>query len=240
MIWEYFNPLSAAICLQQKTSTDNKLRGHLWMAANVKMSVTRRYLTAWENNLCAKWMAVWLVSTPVHLAACLAWAWSHLAWTRQQWAKVLFTDQSHFARSFHDICIWLWREQFHDANVSVINMVVDLSWFEVEWGWPIEPPSLQSARHAWPHRVLDQLYQFLQQELQAIPHVTLRTLAASLWQWCDTYYTAACPLQLSLAYILANGAHTIFTILVWSMTFLIFENVGNVIQIWKGFCWNDW
>ena len=42
------------------------------------------------------------VLTARHLAARLQWAQRHFHWGRQQWARVLFSDESRFNLSHHD------------------------------------------------------------------------------------------------------------------------------------------
>ena len=37
-----------------------------------------------------------------HRTRCLAWARQHVTWTRQQWGRVLFSDESRFTLSFND------------------------------------------------------------------------------------------------------------------------------------------
>ena len=58
--------------------------------------------------------------TRTHRAARLAWARRHLAWTRQQWSRVIFSDESRYTLSFNDGRIRVWRrpgERFLDATV---------------------------------------------------------------------------------------------------------------------------
>ena len=55
--------------------------------------------------------------TARHLAARLQWAQRHFRWGRQQWARVLFSDESRFNLSHHDRRIRLYRrrgERFAD------------------------------------------------------------------------------------------------------------------------------
>ena len=42
------------------------------------------------------------VLTARHRAACLQWAQHHFRWGRQQWARVLFSDEARFNLSHHD------------------------------------------------------------------------------------------------------------------------------------------
>ena len=48
----------------------------------------------------------------------------YLAWTKQQWSKVLFLNESQFTLSFNDGRIHVWRrpgQHFHDAAVRQHN-----------------------------------------------------------------------------------------------------------------------
>ncbi|GBL93667.1 Transposable element Tcb2 transposase [Araneus ventricosus] len=43
----------------------------------------------------------------------------HVSWTRQQWASVLFTDESRFTLESDSECLLIWREQrtrYHQSN----------------------------------------------------------------------------------------------------------------------------
>ncbi|GFT04261.1 transposable element Tcb2 transposase [Trichonephila clavipes] len=49
----------------------------------------------------------------------LCWAREHVSWTQQQWASVLFTDESRFTMESDSGCILIWREQrtrYHQSN----------------------------------------------------------------------------------------------------------------------------
>ena len=49
----------------------------------------------------------------------LSWAREHVSWTRQQWASVLFTDESRFTRESDSGRVLIWREQstrYHQSN----------------------------------------------------------------------------------------------------------------------------
>ena len=87
--------------------------------ANICTQTVRNRLH--ENNLRARRPAVRSRLTPAHRVRRLAWARQHLGWTRQQWAAVLFTDESRFTISFHDGRNRVWRrrgERFQDATIQ--------------------------------------------------------------------------------------------------------------------------
>ncbi|GBM05996.1 hypothetical protein AVEN_109221-1 [Araneus ventricosus] len=49
----------------------------------------------------------------------LCWAREHVSWTRQQWASVLFTDESRFTLHSDSGRLLIWREQrtrYHQSN----------------------------------------------------------------------------------------------------------------------------
>ena len=107
--------------LRQRTATANNLRGQLRATANVVISDQTVRNRLREVNLRARRPAVRPVLTPAHRVAHLAWARAHVAWTRQQWARVLFSDESCFTRLFHDGRTRVWRRpgtRFQNANVQ--------------------------------------------------------------------------------------------------------------------------
>ena len=64
-----------------------------------------------------------LVRVPLtqrHRRACLNWARAHLAWTRQQWSRVVFTDESRFDLQAADGRLRLWRRKGERFNVPNI------------------------------------------------------------------------------------------------------------------------
>ena len=106
--------------LRSRTATANTLRGQLRAASNITVSDQTIRNRLHEANLRSRRPAVRPPLTPAHRAARLAWARRHLAWTRQQWSRVLFTDESRFTMSFNDGRIRVWRrpgERFNDAVV---------------------------------------------------------------------------------------------------------------------------
>ncbi|GFU99425.1 transposable element Tcb2 transposase [Trichonephila clavipes] len=50
----------------------------------------------------------------------LCWAREHVSWTQQQWASVLFTDESRFTMESDSGRLLIWREQrtrYHQSNI---------------------------------------------------------------------------------------------------------------------------
>lgn len=266
--------------LRQRTATANALRTQLRAASNVTVSDQTIRNRLREANLRSRRPAVRPVLTRAHRAARLAWARRHLPWTRQQWARVLFTDESRFARSFHDGRTRVWRrqgERYHDVNVMThdhfgggsllvwggMAMSYRTPLYQVQGNlngvgyrddilrplvlpaleamgtgailqddnarphrarvvnnflqqqevirmdWPARSPDLNPIEHLWdvlgrrlrenhpPAADLNQLFMFLEQEWQAIPQMTPRTLVQSMRLRC-------------LECIEANGGHTRF------------------------------
>ena len=59
------------------------------------------------------------VLTACHRAARLQWAKRHFRWERQQWARVIFSDESRFNLSHHDGGIRVFRRR---GNVLLITV----------------------------------------------------------------------------------------------------------------------
>ncbi|GBL74437.1 Transposable element Tcb2 transposase [Araneus ventricosus] len=60
-----------------------------------------------------------VVCPPQQRRARLCWAREHVSWTRQQWAFVLFTDESRFTLESDSGSLLIWREQrtrYHQSN----------------------------------------------------------------------------------------------------------------------------
>lgn len=108
------------MALRDRTATANAIRAQLRATSNVTVSDQTIRNRLHEANLHSRRPAVRPRLTQVHRAARLAWSRRHLAWTRQQWSMVLFTDESRFTMSFTDGRIHVWRrprERFQDATV---------------------------------------------------------------------------------------------------------------------------
>ena len=74
------------------------------------------------------------VLTARHRAARLQWAQRHFRWGRQQWAPVLFSDESRFNLSHHDDRIRVFRrrgERFADNCLTETDLEVGVLWHGV-------------------------------------------------------------------------------------------------------------
>ena len=264
--------------LRDRTVTAPMLRHRLMQAANVNVSVSTVRNRLHEFDLQSRRPAIRIPLTPDHRQVRLAWCRHHQHWNRQQWSRILFTDESRFTVSFNDGRRRVWRrpgERFTDATIrevdrygggsvmvwggfhlhgrtplhviqgsltgqryrdEIISPIVQPALQAIGPGatlqddnapphrahvvrdffqqqgiprmdWPARSPDLAPIEHLWDvlgRRVADnhpppadvaQLTQFLQQEWQAIPQETLRTLVHSMRQRCRE-----CVAQ--------NGGHT--------------------------------
>ncbi|UYV78948.1 hypothetical protein LAZ67_17000439, partial [Cordylochernes scorpioides] len=62
--------------------------------------------------------------TPAHRRARLKWCLEHHAWTHDQWANVLFSDESRFSLSTDSRRVFIWREpgtRYHPSNIREID-----------------------------------------------------------------------------------------------------------------------
>ena len=75
------------------------------------------------------------VLTSRHLAARLQWTQQHFRWGRQQWARILFSDEFRFNLSHHDGRIRVFRrigERFADnCLVERDDLEVEVLWYGV-------------------------------------------------------------------------------------------------------------
>lgn len=264
--------------LRERSVTAETLRGQLRMAThtNVSSQTIRRRLR--EQGLQSRRPAIRIRLTADHRRRRLAWCRAHVRWTRAQWARVLFTDESRFTMSFHDGRNRVWRrggERFMDATIQEhdrygggsvmvwggINFRSRTPLYRVEGNlngvgyrdrilgpialpvlnavgpgaiyqhdnapahrarvvtdflqqqqvdamvWPALSPDLNPIEHLWDvlgRRIranhprpanLQRLFQFLQEEWEAVPQVTLQNLILSMRRRCQDC-------------IAANGGHT--------------------------------
>ena len=100
--------------LQMAANTASHLPGGMpqWMSGN---TVRHRLV---EHGLSSRCPASSWVLTPQHHRARLQWAQARINWHRQQWGKVLFTDESRFCVHMSGGRVRVWHrvgEQFTDA-----------------------------------------------------------------------------------------------------------------------------
>lgn len=264
--------------LRRRSITAETLRQELREATHVTVSQQTIRNRLREAGLTSRRSAVRIPLTPAHRQARLAWCQRFQRWTRQEWSRVIFSDESRYTLSHSDGRIRVWRrpgERYADACVQerdrygggslmvwggihtngrtplylVQGMLTGLRYRDEILGpivqpalqaigegailqddnapphrarvvtdflqdqniqrlnWPSRSPDLNPIEHLWdllgrrvranhpPPANLPQLYRFLQQEWDAIPQRTLRSLVHSMRQRC-------------IECAAANGGHT--------------------------------
>lgn len=110
--------------LRERRTSARVLRQHLRDTRNVNVSTDTIRRRLREQGIRARRPAVRPVLTRAHRAARLAWCRRHLGWRRQEWARVLFSDESRFTISFCDGRERVWRrsgERYNDSCVIEHN-----------------------------------------------------------------------------------------------------------------------
>ena len=87
----------------------------------ISSATVRRRLR--ENGLRARRPFRGSLLTSRHHQQCLAWARTHLQWTRQRWQEVLFSDESHSCILNADGRIRVWKRQNERLDACCINEV---------------------------------------------------------------------------------------------------------------------
>ena len=95
--------------LQARSTTANTIRGQLRVTTHTNISAQTVRNRLHDANLHARRPLVRPRLTPQHRAARLAWSAHHLRWNRQQWARVLFSDESRFSLEHNDGRVRVWR-----------------------------------------------------------------------------------------------------------------------------------
>lgn len=105
---------------RQREMTANQLSNELFAASGTRVSrrTVRRRLN--ECGLYARRPMVCVPLTSSHRKARLTWCREHQAWTQDEWAHVLFSDESRFSLSTDSRRIFIWREcgtRYHPSNI---------------------------------------------------------------------------------------------------------------------------
>ena len=106
----------------------------------------------------------------------LAWARDHVTWTQNDWAPVLFTDESRFCVDFTDRRARVWRmsnERFAPVCVHAWDMLQT-----AVSSRPVQPASVQELRQA------------LLEEWDQIPQYKIRRLISSMRRRCQAVIEA--------------------------------------------------
>lgn len=107
-------------CLRDRSATAQTLRAELRVASNINVSDQTIRNRLHEAGLRSRRPAVRVPLTKNHRYRRRTWAAIHRRWTRSQWARVLFSDESRFTLQFNDGRIRVWRrpgERYADATV---------------------------------------------------------------------------------------------------------------------------
>ncbi|KAK7093882.1 hypothetical protein V1264_007565 [Littorina saxatilis] len=107
--------------LQQRGATANIIRGQLRVATNTNVSTKTIRKRLHEVGLRSRRPAVRPRLTAAHRQARLAFCHNHARWTRQQWADVLFSDESRFNLHHHDGRARVWRRQGERYNNGLVQ-----------------------------------------------------------------------------------------------------------------------
>ncbi|KAK7106404.1 hypothetical protein V1264_017665 [Littorina saxatilis] len=107
--------------LQQRGTTANIIRGQLRVATNTNVSTKTIRKRLHEVGLRSRRPAVRPRLTAAHRQARLAFCHNHARWTRQQWADVLFSDESRFNLHHHDGRARVWRRQGERYNNGLVQ-----------------------------------------------------------------------------------------------------------------------
>ena len=86
--------------LRDRTTTASASRTQLRTASNANVGDQTICNRLHERPAVRPWL------TQASHAACLVWVRRRLVWTRQQWSRVLFTDESRFTLSFNEGKNW--------------------------------------------------------------------------------------------------------------------------------------
>ena len=85
------------------------LRRDFQNATGVRISTQTIRNGLHDAGLRSRRPAIWVPLTRYHVQMRLAWARDHVTWTQNDWAPVLFTDESRFSVDFTDRRARVWR-----------------------------------------------------------------------------------------------------------------------------------
>jgi DDE superfamily endonuclease len=64
----------------------------------------------------------------------LAWCLEHQSWTKRDWSKVMWSDESTFSQFQQNRCSRVWREPKDEWNISCVSATVKHSPSRMHWG----------------------------------------------------------------------------------------------------------
>ncbi|UYV80547.1 hypothetical protein LAZ67_19000535 [Cordylochernes scorpioides] len=108
---------------RHKEMTAIQLSNELSSATGTRISRQTVYRRLHEGALYARLPMVCIPLTSAHRRARLNWCLEHHAWTHDQWANVLFSDESRFSLNTDSRRVFIWREpgnRYHPSNIREI------------------------------------------------------------------------------------------------------------------------
>ncbi|GBN45171.1 hypothetical protein AVEN_105868-1 [Araneus ventricosus] len=104
---------------RRRNTTVQQLVADHFVASGRRISVTTVRRRLHNAGLYARRPVVYILLNGGQRRASLCWAREHVSWTRQQWASVLFTDESVFTLESYSRRLLIWRGQrtrYHQSN----------------------------------------------------------------------------------------------------------------------------
>ncbi|UYV61548.1 PREP [Cordylochernes scorpioides] len=101
-----------------------QLSNELSSATGTRISRQTVYRRLHEGALYARRPMVCIPLSSAHRRARLNWCLEHHAWTHDQWANVLFSDESRFSLNTDYRRVFIWREpgtRYHPSNIREID-----------------------------------------------------------------------------------------------------------------------
>ncbi|UYV66997.1 hypothetical protein LAZ67_4003618, partial [Cordylochernes scorpioides] len=113
-----------ATAKRHREMTAIQLSNELSSATGTRISRQTVYRRLHEGALYARRPMVCIPLTSAHRRARLNWCLEHHAWTHDQWANVLFSDESRFSLNTDSRRVFIWREpgtHYHPNNIREID-----------------------------------------------------------------------------------------------------------------------
>ncbi|UYV65651.1 hypothetical protein LAZ67_3004955 [Cordylochernes scorpioides] len=109
---------------RHREMTAIQLSNELSSAIGTRISRQTVYRRLHEGAVYARRPMVCITLTSAHRRARLNWCLEHHAWTHDQWANVLFSDESRFSLNTDSRRVFIWREpgtRYHSSNIREID-----------------------------------------------------------------------------------------------------------------------
>ncbi|UYV63858.1 hypothetical protein LAZ67_2005841, partial [Cordylochernes scorpioides] len=153
---------------RHREMTAIQLSNELSSATGTRISRQTAYRRLQEGALYARRPMVCIPLTSAHRRARLNWCLEHHAWTHDQWANVLFSDESRFSLNTDSRRVFICREpgtRYHPKIKLVHNLIfmddnarphrarLVNEYLQSEnirrMDWPARSPDLNPIEHAW-------------------------------------------------------------------------------------------